>query len=35
MLHWTPTTDLLSLPLTGLTRKVLQRLKLLPPRSSI
>ncbi|MEO6803894.1 MAG: A/G-specific adenine glycosylase [Granulicella sp.] len=30
MLHWAPTTDLATLPLTGLTRKVLQRLKLLP-----
>jgi hypothetical protein len=28
-LHWTRTTRLASLPLTGLTRKVLQRLKVM------
>jgi hypothetical protein len=28
-LHWTRTTQLAGLPLTGLTRKILQRLKLM------
>ncbi|WP_263382659.1 A/G-specific adenine glycosylase [Granulicella arctica] len=33
MLHWTSTAELAQLPLTGLARKVLQRLKIMSPRS--